>query len=81
MFDQPGKGAHRIAHMAKTSRLCTIPENGNWLSVERCAHKVGEHHAVSTRLTRTDRIEKADDDHRQTFFLPIGQREEFIDRF
>src|SRR5919108_2472442 len=81
MLDQLGEGAHGIAHMAKTARLGAVPKNRQRLSGERRTDEIGEHHAVATRLTRADRIEKPHDNHRQTFFFPVSQCEKFVDCF
>ncbi len=43
--------------------------------------KVGQHHAVAAGLARADGVEETDHDNGQLLFLPIGQSQEFIERF
>ncbi len=42
--------------------------------------KIGQHHAITAGLSRADGIEETRHDDGQLLFLPIGERQKFIER-
>ena len=66
--------------MCKRARLSAVAEHGDRLAGEGLPHEVRDHHPVSTGLTRSDSVEKANDDDRQLPLFPVGQRQELVDR-
>ena len=79
MLDQFRERSHGVVDVTKTARLLAIAENRQRLARERRAYEVGQYHAVSAGLAWADGIEQAHDHHRQTFFLPVGEREKLVD--
>src|ERR1700730_12497831 len=79
MMSQIRKSAHHIPNIAEGTRLLTIAINCDGLTADGLLNKIWNHHAISTGLSRTDSVEQADDDHRQTLLVPVGNRQEFID--
>ena len=79
-IDQLDECPHDIGDVRERARLRPIAKDRDRFPRQRLLHEVRNHHAVLTGLTRSHGIEEPHDDDRELPFLPVREREKFVDR-
>ena len=72
--------ADDVADIGEAARLIAVAEDGDRLARQRLAHEGRQHHPVARGLPRPDGVEEPDDDDGQLLLLPVGEREELVER-
>ena len=70
VFLQHDMGSH---HPERPARLEAIPVDSEGFPRAGGLDETGKHHAKLTGLAGANRVEQADDGHRQSAFLHVGQ--------
>ena len=78
--EQAQQGFDGVAHVAEAARLFSVAVNLDGRIVESGFDEIGKHHAVAAGLARPDGVEEADDDDGEMLFLPVREREKFVER-
>src|SRR5207245_3945456 len=69
-----------VAHIAETTGLFAAAINSDGGVFQSGLDEVGEHHSITSGLTGTHGVKQAGDDDGKLFFLPIREREKFVER-
>src|SRR5215469_15815077 len=79
MTNERDERANNVSDPAKTPALRTIPKHRDGPTRQRLVNECGHHHSVVTSLPRADGVEQSNDDGRQHFFSPVGERQKFVE--
>jgi hypothetical protein len=72
---------HGVAHIAEAAGLFAIAVDADGSVIEGLADEIWKDHAVAAGLPRANGVEQADDDDGDFLFLPIREREKFVEGF